>query len=457
MSCWGTGELKQLRRVRPGAPASRWGRCGSAGSSGGRPHPAAPGEPLAGGPQMVEVSRDGRRVYLTNSLYGAWDDQFYPDGVGAWMAKIDADPRPAGCDRPGVLPARRRRSAGCGLTKCGCKAGTHPPTPTATAEARPAGISRRPLEQRDEVVGRFGRVERHDRHVPLGTAVVDLDGEVPRVLGVQPAEARVVVVLTEIDLDEPLIGEVRGELGEVGRRVVGGLGRIGLHGIDERHAAKGRRTRTSPAATLDAQGPPNRRRAPDRGEEREQAGAFLEHLGAVGRTAAAARAGRETMASPSRRRPRSPGRGRRRAPSRTIHRARPAAGRDPPDANPRAVGVREQHVVVLGEEADGCRSVRVGQRPVGDVDQLDAVLGAESAQPEPSRSTTSRSRVSPHHAWMSRTDAGPKAPRYRSTTTSSEAGGATTAPATRRPSSSPPPTRRSRDRAAAAAPRAPSS
>ena len=41
---------------------------------------------------MVEVSRDGRRMYLTNSLYGAWDDQFYPDGVGAWMAKIDTDP-----------------------------------------------------------------------------------------------------------------------------------------------------------------------------------------------------------------------------------------------------------------------------------------------------------------------------------------------------------------------------
>jgi selenium-binding protein 1 len=39
---------------------------------------------------MVEVSRDGKRVYLTNSLYGSWDDQFYPDGVGAWAAKIDA-------------------------------------------------------------------------------------------------------------------------------------------------------------------------------------------------------------------------------------------------------------------------------------------------------------------------------------------------------------------------------
>ena len=41
---------------------------------------------------MVEVSRDGERVYFTNSLYGAWDDQFYPDGVGAWMAKLDNHP-----------------------------------------------------------------------------------------------------------------------------------------------------------------------------------------------------------------------------------------------------------------------------------------------------------------------------------------------------------------------------
>ena len=28
---------------------------------------------------------------LTNSLYSAWDDAVYPDGVGAWMAKLDAD------------------------------------------------------------------------------------------------------------------------------------------------------------------------------------------------------------------------------------------------------------------------------------------------------------------------------------------------------------------------------
>jgi len=36
---------------------------------------------------MVEVSRDGRRVYFTNSLYGAWDDQFYPRAsVPGWSS-----------------------------------------------------------------------------------------------------------------------------------------------------------------------------------------------------------------------------------------------------------------------------------------------------------------------------------------------------------------------------------
>jgi len=47
---------------------------------------------LNGAPQMVEISRDGRRVYLTNSLYRTWDEQFYPDGIDGWLAKLDANP-----------------------------------------------------------------------------------------------------------------------------------------------------------------------------------------------------------------------------------------------------------------------------------------------------------------------------------------------------------------------------
>jgi selenium-binding protein 1 len=29
-------------------------------------------------------------VYVTNSLYLAWDAQFYPGGIRGWVAKLDA-------------------------------------------------------------------------------------------------------------------------------------------------------------------------------------------------------------------------------------------------------------------------------------------------------------------------------------------------------------------------------
>jgi methanethiol oxidase len=90
VSCWGTGELKQYDVSDIFNPRET-GSVKLGGITRRQSHPAAPDQPLAGGPQMVEVSRDGKRVYLTNSLYGVWDDIFYPDGVGAWMAKLDVD------------------------------------------------------------------------------------------------------------------------------------------------------------------------------------------------------------------------------------------------------------------------------------------------------------------------------------------------------------------------------
>ena len=90
VSCFGTGELKQYDVSDPFHPRETASvRLG--GIVRREPHPADPGMPLGGGPQMVEISRDGRRVYVTNSLYASWDEVFYPDGVGAWMAKLDAD------------------------------------------------------------------------------------------------------------------------------------------------------------------------------------------------------------------------------------------------------------------------------------------------------------------------------------------------------------------------------
>jgi len=40
---------------------------------------------------MVESSRDVRRVYFSNSLYAAWDKQFYPEGIDGCMVKLDVD------------------------------------------------------------------------------------------------------------------------------------------------------------------------------------------------------------------------------------------------------------------------------------------------------------------------------------------------------------------------------
>ena len=91
VSCWGTGELQQYDVSDPFNP-----KLVTTIQIGGivnrTSHPAAGGRPLNGAPQMVEISRDGRRVYFTNSLYAAWDEQFYPDGVHGWMAKADLTP-----------------------------------------------------------------------------------------------------------------------------------------------------------------------------------------------------------------------------------------------------------------------------------------------------------------------------------------------------------------------------
>jgi selenium-binding protein 1 len=46
------------------------------------------GRPLTGGPQMLQLSYDGRRLYVTNSLLSSWDNQFYP-GLRSHLLKID--------------------------------------------------------------------------------------------------------------------------------------------------------------------------------------------------------------------------------------------------------------------------------------------------------------------------------------------------------------------------------
>jgi len=88
-SCWGTGELRQYDVSDPFKPKLA-GSVRLGGIVAHTPHPR--GGAMNGGPQMLEVSRDGRRIYVTNSLYSALDAQFYPEGIRGCITKVDVNP-----------------------------------------------------------------------------------------------------------------------------------------------------------------------------------------------------------------------------------------------------------------------------------------------------------------------------------------------------------------------------
>lgn len=53
---------------------------------------------LFGGPQMLQLSLDGKRLYVSNSLFSCWDKQFYPEMVknGGYIVQIDVDTEKGG-------------------------------------------------------------------------------------------------------------------------------------------------------------------------------------------------------------------------------------------------------------------------------------------------------------------------------------------------------------------------
>ena len=86
-SNWLHGDLRQYDISDPANPRET-GRLQLGGVLG---RPSDAGRELGGGPQMLQLSLDGRRLYVTNSLYSTWDNQFYP-GLRSWLLRINCDP-----------------------------------------------------------------------------------------------------------------------------------------------------------------------------------------------------------------------------------------------------------------------------------------------------------------------------------------------------------------------------
>ena len=94
-SNWLHGDVRQYD-VRDPAHPQLVGRVWLGGVLGHEPDLSHPG--ITGGPQMLQLSRDGKRLYVTSSLYSVWDDQFYPTMAdkGSWMVQIDCDTQRGG-------------------------------------------------------------------------------------------------------------------------------------------------------------------------------------------------------------------------------------------------------------------------------------------------------------------------------------------------------------------------
>src|SRR5262249_8182168 len=89
-SDWLHGDVRQYD-VRDPAKPKLTGQVWCGGLIGKSPE--FHGQKLRGGPQMLQLSLDGKRLYVTNSLLSVWDNQFYPDmaKTGSHLLQIDCD------------------------------------------------------------------------------------------------------------------------------------------------------------------------------------------------------------------------------------------------------------------------------------------------------------------------------------------------------------------------------
>ena len=90
LSNWLHGDLRQYDITDPSKPKLT-GQVWIGGLLGKTPKVNA--QEVNGAPQMIQLSLDGKRLYVTTSLFSTWDNQFYPGmkGGGSSMFQIDCD------------------------------------------------------------------------------------------------------------------------------------------------------------------------------------------------------------------------------------------------------------------------------------------------------------------------------------------------------------------------------
>lgn len=92
---WLHGDIRQYDVSDPAQPklAGQLWLGGLLGKS-----PEVRGKKLVGGPQMLQLSLDGKRLYVTSSLFSSWDNQFYPDIAksGSYFLQVDCDTEKGG-------------------------------------------------------------------------------------------------------------------------------------------------------------------------------------------------------------------------------------------------------------------------------------------------------------------------------------------------------------------------
>ncbi|MDZ4783229.1 MAG: selenium-binding family protein [Planctomycetia bacterium] len=94
-SNWLHGDIRQYDITNPAEP-KLVGQVWIGGVLGKAPKIA--GQQLVGGPQMLQLSLDGKRLYVTSSLFSSWDNQFFPKmaETGSFMLQIDCDTEKGG-------------------------------------------------------------------------------------------------------------------------------------------------------------------------------------------------------------------------------------------------------------------------------------------------------------------------------------------------------------------------